>query len=240
MALAIAAKRAPTFREERRIRDSGATVIAGLDEVGRGSWAGPLAVCAAIVPEQARVRGVRDSKMLTEERREVLYDRVANWCASWSVGFASPQECDELGMTAAQRLASARAIDGLAIRPDHLLVDGPYDFVKNEIDVTPIVKGDRVSVSIAAASILAKVTRDRLMREAAESFPAYDFAFNKGYPCPRHKRALTGYGPTAIHRKTWGFMDYLPWPGMRVPGFATMNAFAINEEADQQLELLNF
>jgi ribonuclease HII len=186
-------------------------VIVGMDEVGRGSWAGPLTVGAAVVPLDRRVYKIRDSKLLTEQEREALFDRIADWCQAWSVGHASPEECDELGMSDAQRLAARRAIERLDLEPDHVLVDGKWDFVGG---ATRIVRGDRTSLSIAAASILAKVTRDRMMRGLAEHHPGYNFEANKGYPCPIHKAALQAWGPSAIHRRAWVFMDHLVWNGL--------------------------
>jgi ribonuclease HII len=203
---------APGLRVERDLWASGHEVVVGIDEVGRGAWAGPLSVGAAVVPRDRRVYKIRDSKMLTEREREALFDRIAGWCASWAVGHATQEECDELGMSDAQRLAARRALDGLGVEPDQVLVDGRWDFVGRGTTRT-IVKGDATCLSIAAASILAKVTRDRMMRAQAESFPGYDFEFNKGYPCPRHKVALRGMGPTSIHRRSWVFMDHLPWTG---------------------------
>ncbi|MDP8976448.1 MAG: ribonuclease HII [Actinomycetota bacterium] len=196
--------------------DMGHDVVVGVDEVGRGAWAGPISVGAAVLPRDRRVYGVRDSKMLTENERERLFDRVASWCRAWAVGHASQAECDALGMTAAQKLAARRAVDGLGLVPDHVLVDGRWDFVGGA-STERIVKGDATCLSIAAASILAKVTRDRLMRAEAPHFPAYDFELNKGYPCPRHKMALKAWGPTTIHRRTWVFMENLPWGPPRPP-----------------------
>ena len=169
-----------------------------------------------MLPKERRVYKIRDSKMLTEAEREALFDRIAGWCAAWSVGHASQEECDELGMTEAQRLAARRAIGGLGVVPDRVLVDGSWDFVGGG-RTDRLVKGDRRCLSIAAASILAKVTRDRMMRAEAAHFPGYDFELNKGYPCPRHKVALRGMGPTSIHRRTWVFMDHLPWPSCHRP-----------------------
>lgn len=187
--------------------------------MGRGSWAGPLVVGAAVVPKDRRLNKIRDSKMLTEAEREALFDRVAGWCEAWAIGSASPEECDELGMSAAQKLAATRAVEGLGVAPDRVLIDGNWDFVGGGISRT-VVKGDARCLSIAAASILAKVSRDRLMRSEAEHFPGYEFQANKGYPCPRHKVALAGMGPTTIHRRTWAFMDALPWSGIpRRPSF---------------------
>ena len=203
----------PSLARERALWSDGHRVVVGVDEVGRGSWAGPISVGAAVLPPDRRVYKVRDSKMLTEAERERLFPRLSSWCAAWAVGHASQQECDDLGMSAAQKLAARRAIDGLGVVPDAVLVDGTWNFVGTG-NVTRIVRGDASCLSIATASILAKVTRDRLMRAEAEHFPAYDFDLNKGYPCPRHKAALAAFGPTSIHRRAWVFMDSLPWGGV--------------------------
>jgi len=167
--------------------------------------------------------------MLAEARRERMFPLVARWCTAWAVGHAGPAECDALGMTAALRLAAARAFRNLpsAMTPDAVVVDGPLDFVTPEdeglfatgSDVvgwwSPVVRtevdGDARCASVAAASVLAKVTRDRIMREQAASFPAFDFDRNKGYPSLGHQRALCGNGLTAVHRRTWAFVDDLPW-----------------------------
>ena len=207
------AGRAPTRSVEKELWARGHDVVVGVDEVGRGSWAGPLTIGAVVLPKDRRVNKVRDSKQLTEREREALFDRIAGW-ATWSVGHASHQECDELGMSEAQRLAARRALEGLGVRPDRVLIDGRWDFIGGGI-TKMIVKGDATCLSISAASILAKVTRDRMMRIEDEHFPAYDFAWNKGYPCPRHKQALRGLGPSAIHRRSWAFMDDIPWTGAR-------------------------
>jgi ribonuclease HII len=205
---------APSLAIERELWAAGHEVVVGVDEVGRGAWAGPLTIGAAVVPRDRRVNKVRDSKMLTEAEREALFDRIASWCVAWAVGHASQEECDELGMSAAQRLAASRAIDALGVVPDHVLIDGNWDFVGRGTS-RRIVKGDATCLSIAAASILAKVTRDRIMRAEATNFPGYDFELNKGYPCPRHKVALQAWGPTSIHRRSWVFMDHLPWTGVK-------------------------
>lgn len=198
----------PTRSHEERLEARGCGVVVGMDEVGRGAWAGPLAVGAAIVPAGRRVNGVRDSKALTERRREELFDRIASWCIAWSVGFASHEECDTFGMAKAQQKAAQRALEGLGVDVDHALVDGPWDFVR-VIPTTTIVKGDVTCLSIAAASILAKVSRDRLMRAAAADYPPYEFELNKGYSSTRHTMALVAYGPSAIHRRSWAFMERL-------------------------------
>jgi ribonuclease HII len=208
-------RRGPNLSVEKALWADGDEVVVGMDEVGRGAWAGPLSIGAVVLPKGRRVYGVRDSKQLTEARREALFDRVGEWCDAWAVGHASHEECDELGMSDAQRLAARRALDALGVEPDRVLIDGTWDFVGGGRTRT-IVKGDATCLSISAASILAKVTRDRMMRAEADSYPGYDFDRNKGYPCPRHKLALKGYGPTAIHRRTWAFMDGTPW-GLRRP-----------------------
>lgn len=204
--------KAPGLRHEQAAWDDGAEIVVGVDEVGRGAWAGPLSIGAVVLPRDRRVNGVRDSKMLSERRREELFERLTEWCAVWSVGHVSHAECDELGMSDAQRLAARRAIEGLGVTPDVVLADGSWDFIGNGKTRT-IVKGDRSCLSIATASILAKVSRDRMMRDEAPNYPAFAFDQNKGYPCPRHKMALQGYGPTAIHRRSWVFMERLAWQG---------------------------
>jgi ribonuclease HII len=210
------ATKAPTRSIEKELWAQGHDVVVGIDEVGRGAWAGPLMVGAAVLPRDRRVNGVRDSKVLTEAGREQMFDRVADWCDAWAVGEATQQECDDLGMAAAQRLATQRAIAALGVRPDAAVVDGSWDFVTPQVaHVEMRVKADLHCLSVAAASILAKVTRDRLMRAAAQHYPHWSFDTNKGYPCPVHKTALQGYGPSATHRRTWAFMDnFVPWPGV--------------------------
>ena len=200
----------PSLAIERTLWAEGADVVVGVDEVGRGAWAGPISVGAAVLPRDRRVYKIRDSKLLTEAERERIYDRVAGWCRAWAVGHASQAECDDLGMSAAQKLAAQRALDGLGVEPDEILVDGSWDFV-GAGRARRVVKGDATCLSIATASILAQVTRDRIMRAEAQHYPLYDFEYNKGYPCPRHKLALKAWGPSAIHRRTWVFMDHLPW-----------------------------
>ena len=207
---------APTLAVERLLWAEGHQVVVGMDEVGKGAWAGPLTLVAAVLPTDRRVYRVRDSKLLTEAEREGLFDRIADWCVAWSTGHASNDECDQLGMSAAQRLAARRALDGLGPEADAVLVDGRWDFVGNG-KTRALVKGDATCLSIAAASILAKVTRDRLMRAAAVDYPDYNFDSNKGYPCPRHRAALTAQGPTPLHRRSWTFMDTHGWSHLRIP-----------------------
>lgn len=204
-------RQSPGLTVERGLWTSASTVVVGVDEVGRGAWAGPISVGAAVVPRDRRIYKIRDSKMLTEEEREAMFDRIADWVEAWAVGHATHAECDELGMSDAQRLAAQRAMEGLGLSPDHVLVDGNWDFVGG---AKRIVRGDSTSLSIAAASILAKVTRDRMMRAVAPEYPGYNFEANKGYPCPTHKANLQALGPSAIHRRSWVFMDHLVWNGL--------------------------
>lgn len=227
----------PTLELEEALCPSGG-FVAGIDEVGRGAWAGPLSVGVAVVAAGARVPvGLADSKRLSEPSREAMFEPVGAWCERWAVGHASPAECDELGMTRALGLACSRALGALAGEawPAVLVVDGNVDFVSSALDligatapkwapparhrprVHTVVGGDATCASVAAASVLAKVTRDRIMRALAPDFPPFDFDRNKGYPSPAHRRALDGYGTTSLHRRSWSYVSSLPWPGTGRP-----------------------
>lgn len=199
------------FEQERWA--TGERVVVGIDEVGKGAWAGPLTVGAVVIPRDRRIYKVRDSKQLTPAERESMAHRIKDWALYWAVGHASAAECDELGMSDAQRLATNRVLATLGTKPDHALIDGKWDFVES-IDTTTIVKGDARSLSIAAASILAKVTRDAMMRDLAWTYPWYAFDSNKGYPCHRQRAALALLGPSTIHRRTWVYMENLGWDGI--------------------------
>jgi ribonuclease HII len=320
----------PDLKEERRLRREGHEWVAGLDEVGRGAWAGPLTVGVAVVRPRVQLRSMpawlRDSKMLSEARREEIFGAVGKWLEAWSVGHATSFECDRWGMTEALRVAARRALAGLRQTPDALLIDGPVNllgrpgraaagvpsgddpddgttpdaaspgsmvsgsmlsdsmfsgpivsgsmvsdamwshsspfraltpdstpgpvaaphaisaeaFASDPVwsdptgsdvgptvsalgseafggVIRPIVDGDAKCASVAAASVLAKVVRDRIMREEADHFPVYGFERNKGYPSLVHQTALRGYGPSAIHRRSWAFMEELPWRGHPCP-----------------------
>ncbi len=202
--------------------ESGAKTIVGIDEVGKGSWAGPLVIGIAMLSREmifseepaVALGGVRDSKQLSELQREEIFDQVAARCVRWSIGAASALECDQLGMVEAQRLATARGFAALAESSvDVAIVDGRWDFVSPHArKVLVEVKADADCVSVAAASVLAKVSRDRMMRSLAGDYPQWHFDTNKGYPCRKHRAALQGYGPSAIHRTSWAFMpNYVPW-----------------------------
>lgn len=209
----------PTLRLERRLWDAGDRVVCGIDEVGRGAWAGPVTV-AAVVPAPEHLRGIRDSKQLGRPEREVAADAVRGWAVAFGVGHASHEECDELGMTAALRAAGHRALaqlDAMGYAPDRIVLDGNHDYLALGARVTTVIKGDATCLAVAAASCVAKVTRDRIMREEAVHYPPYDFESNVGYPAPVHKAALAGYGPSAIHRRSWIFMEGLCWRGLPPP-----------------------
>lgn len=190
-------------------------VVVGIDEVGKGSWAGPLMVGAAVIPAGGHFAGVRDSKAMTERARESIFDELADWCSHWSVGSVSAAECDLLGMSAAQRLACRRALDGLGIEVDVAISDGRWNFVSPLVpEVVMRVGADADSLSVAAASVLAKVTRDREMRALSNHHPGYSFQSNKGYPCHLHRAGLGWFGPSVEHRRSWAFMDSaVPWTG---------------------------
>jgi ribonuclease HII len=209
----------PTLRLERRLWEAGDEVVCGIDEVGRGAWAGPVTV-AAVVPQREHVRGVRDSKQLTREEREKAAAAVARWAVAIGVGHATHDECDEFGMTAALRTAGYRALAQLEAQgfvPDRIVLDGNHDYLRLGSRVATVSKADATCLAVAAASCVAKVTRDALMRGEAEHYPPYDFESNVGYPAPVHKAALAGYGPSAIHRRSWIFMEGLCWSGLPPP-----------------------
>jgi len=186
---------------ERALRRVGLAPIAGVDEAGRGACAGPLVAAAAILPDgdRGRVPGLADSKLLTPKARERCYDQVLRRALSWSVVVVESDECDRLGMHVANVEALRRSLARLDVRPSYVLTDGfPVDGL--EVPGLAVWKGDRVAACVAAASVVAKVTRDRLMTDLHSRFPAYDFAKHKGYSTPEHMVALAEHGPCAEHR----------------------------------------
>ncbi|MEU3017533.1 MULTISPECIES: ribonuclease HII [unclassified Nocardiopsis] len=207
---------APTLEVENELRSHGARVVAGVDEVGRGAWAGPLLVCAAIPGEDAPPAGLTDSKRLTPQRRRELAARIEPWVADHAFGWSEAAEIDEVGMTEALHRAARRALDALDPRPDAVILDGRHDFIGRPWRVRTQVKGDLHCVSVAAAAILAKVRRDALMAELADEHPGYGFERAAGYPSPVHKSALAEHGPTPQHRVSWSYLDDLPrWSHLR-------------------------
>jgi len=204
---------------ERELAAGGAVTIAGVDEVGRGAWAGPVVVCAAVArtgfPDPPA--GLTDSKRLTAKRRTAFAAELPRWVAAYAIGSASHEEIDALGLTAALRLAARAALDQLPGRPDTVLLDGKHDYIGPPWRVRTAVKADLRSASVAAASVLAKVYRDALMARLGESCPDFGFADNAGYPAPVHQRALAAHGPTPYHRLSWAYLDDLPqWRHLRV------------------------
>src|SRR5690349_6413795 len=171
----------PTLRLERKRWAAGDAVVCGIDEVGRGSWAGPVTVAALIAPPE-HLAGVRDSKLLTHDERDVCAARVREWALAIGIGHASHVEGDELGMTEALRRAAGRALAQLETQgyvPDRIILDGKHDYLRGNGRVLSVVKGDQTVLSVAAASVVAKVTRDALMEEEAEHYPPYGFESNR-------------------------------------------------------------
>lgn len=185
---------------------SAASVICGCDEAGRGPLAGPVVAAACILPEGYIPEGLDDSKKLTEKKREKLYAEITEKAVAWCVSAASPEEIDEINILEASLLAMRRAIEGLCITPDYLLIDGNV-YRGFALPGEAVVGGDGISPSIAAASVIAKVTRDRMCVEMHEAYPEYGFARHKGYPTKEHKLAVYEYGPCPIHRKS--FLSFL-------------------------------
>lgn len=180
----------------------GVNVICGVDEAGRGPLAGPVCAAAVILPPHLEIPGLTDSKKLTDKKRRELYPIIKEQAIAYGIGMASEQEIDEINILQATFLAMQRALDQLNIKPDLALIDGnrEKDF---GVPVKTVVKGDSLSMNIAAASILAKVTRDDLMVKLAEEYPQYGFEIHKGYGTKAHYAALTVYGPSPIHRMTF-------------------------------------
>ena len=187
--------------EEEAYRE-GYHSVCGIDEAGRGPLAGPVFAAAVILPRGAVIDGLNDSKKLSEKKREKLFDIITQTAVSYSIAFATETEIDEINILQATFLAMKRAFDGLAVRADYAMVDGNRMPVL-EADTRLIVKGDALSASIAAASVLAKVSRDRVMLEIDKIYPQYQFAKHKGYGTQLHRELLLKYGPCPVHRKTF-------------------------------------
>lgn len=192
----------PTLALETLLVDSSGGPVCGVDEAGRGPWAGPVSAAAVILHPDDLPEGVDDSKVLTAERRAALEIEIKARAVAWGVGFASVDEIAELNILHATGLAMCRAIEALSVQPVAALVDGNYRF-KLPCEVQTVVGGDGLSLSIAAASILAKTARDRLMIELDALYPGYGFASHKGYNAPAHQQALRELGPCPEHRRAW-------------------------------------
>ena len=191
---------------ERACREEGLRVICGVDEAGRGPLAGPVCAAAVILPPELDVEqalpGLNDSKKLSDQKRRELFEKIRNCAVAYGIAYASQEEIDEINILQATFLAMGRAVDSLGLKPDVALVDGNRA-PELGIPVQTIVKGDSLSASIAAASILAKVSRDDLMLRMAEEYPQYGFEVHKGYGTKRHYAALSQFGPCPIHRRTF-------------------------------------
>jgi ribonuclease HII len=195
-------KRRADLRYERKLWLSGVEAVAGVDEAGVGPMAGPVVAAAVIFEPEAFIKGVHDSKQVPADRREVLYEAITARALAFAVGVAEVEEIDRLNIYHATLAASARAVEGLRVKPGHVLVDGrPIKALK--IPQTHIVGGDRKSFCIAAASIIAKVVRDRLMCEYDSRYPGYGFAQHKGYCTAAHFEAIARLGPSPIHRTSF-------------------------------------
>lgn len=209
----------PTHRVERSLRaTTGARVVAGVDEVGRGAWAGPVTVCAAVTGLRRPPEGLTDSKLLTPRRRAAMAVVLEGWVTAHAFGHASPEEIDRHGMTAALRMAACRALEALPMRPDAVILDGKHDYLGVPWRVRTVIKGDQSCVAVAAASVLAKVWRDAHMAELGRDHADFAFADNAGYPSPVHQAALALRGPTPHHRLSWAYLDGLPqWRHLKRP-----------------------
>lgn len=191
------------FEIEKEYTEKGFQLICGIDEAGRGPLAGPVCAAAVILPIGTEIEGLNDSKKLTEKKREMLFPIITKKAIAYGIGFASEQEIDEINILNATFLAMRRAVEALGISPDLLLIDGnqkPKIGVGEEVTV---IKGDAKSVSVAAASALAKVSRDRYMLEIAQEYPQYAFEKHKGYGTKLHYEKIAEYGVSPIHRKTF-------------------------------------
>lgn len=187
---------------EERAEAEGHRIICGIDEAGRGPLAGPVFAAAAVLPHGVTIEGVNDSKKLSPKKREALFSVIGKTAVSWAVGFATEQEIDKINILQATFLAMKRALEALSVKPDLALVDGNRTPPLG-VETRTIVKGDALCESIAAASILAKVSRDRLMAEIDRVYPQYRFAQHKGYGTALHVAMLKKYGPCPVHRKTF-------------------------------------
>lgn len=192
------------FEIENGYLKDGFKVICGIDEAGRGPLAGPVYAAAVILPPDCEIEGLNDSKKLTEKKREALFDVIIEKALAYGIGTASEKEIDEINILNATFLAMKRAVEKLEIKPDLALVDGNREpHISDDIKEITVVKGDAKSMSIAAASVLAKVSRDRYMLEMAEKYPQYEFEKHKGYGTKLHYEKIAEYGISEIHRRSF-------------------------------------
>lgn len=189
------------YKYERELREKGITLIAGVDEVGRGPLVGPVVTACVILPEKFDLPHLTDSKKLTERRREILYKEIQEQALGIGIGIVDNEEIDRINILNATKKAMKMAINNCKVKPEHILIDA----VKLDIDIptTSIIKGDLKSITISAASVIAKVTRDYMLYELDEKYPMYDFKHNKGYPTKKHIEAIKEYGIIKEHRRSY-------------------------------------
>ena len=189
------------YKYERELREKGITLIAGVDEVGRGPLVGPVVTACVILPEKFDLPHLTDSKKLTEKRREILYKEIQEQALGIGIGIVDNEEIDKINILNATKKAMKMAINNCKVKPEHVLIDA----VKLDIDIptTSIIKGDLKSITISAASVIAKVTRDHMLYELDEKYPMYDFKHNKGYPTKKHIEAIKEYGIIKEHRRSY-------------------------------------
>lgn len=196
------ARQAAMREYENQKRKEGYRLIAGVDEAGRGPLAGPVFAASVILPENCVIDGINDSKKLSEKKREELFDIICEKAVCWNVASVDEKVIDEINILNATHLAMNNAVNGMSIKPDYVMIDG--NSIKNmDLPHCTIVKGDAKSISIAAASVLAKVSRDRFITEIAKKYPEYGFEKHKGYGTALHNEAILKYGPCPVHRKTF-------------------------------------
>ena len=187
---------------EKQAMSDGYKVIAGVDEAGRGPLAGPVVSAAVVLPETFNAPGIDDSKKLSEKKRETLFPLIQAQAIAFGIGMADHEEIDRINILQASLLSMKRAVDALHFAPDYLLIDGKFT-IDSTIAQRPVIKGDALSLSIAAASIMAKVTRDRIMAELDAQYPQYGLKRHKGYPTKAHKEAILAHGPCPVHRRSF-------------------------------------
>ena len=190
------------YKYERELREKGITLIAGVDEVGRGPLVGPVVAACCILPLEFNLDGLTDSKKLSEKKREYFFEEIKKQAISYGIGIVSEKIIDEVNIYEATKIAMKEAINNMSVKPEHILIDAmPLDL---DIPTTSIIKGDLKSITISAASVLAKVTRDRMLVKKKKKYPMYDFKHNKGYPTKKHLEAIEKYGVLDEHRRSYG------------------------------------
>ncbi len=190
------------YMYERELREKGVTLIAGVDEVGRGPLVGPVVAACVILPQDFSLDGLTDSKKLSEKKREMFFTEISKQALGIGVGIISPERIDEINIYEATKEAMKEAISNCNLKPEHVLIDAmPLEL---DIPTTSIIKGDLKSITISAASVIAKVTRDRMMTSLDQEYPMYDFIHNKGYPTKKHLMAISQYGIIKEHRRSYG------------------------------------